>query len=389
MATRRMELRNELAELREKQAVKKSSRAKLEDEIRSLQGHISFRVKELQTKQSSMPYRSISELEAAVRQLEAKVETGAMKIVDEKRALQEISNLNRLKRNFPQLDSLHASIEEDRAKLKVLRERKQDPEADALSKKYNELDAELKVIKSEEDTVFVLPSPSFRPPILLTRTRYQNLKHLRDERTHLQALQNDKWAAIRAIRDDFRQARDNYRAYEREARRIRDARRAQEQAEYVLQKKRALAAQRMEAASQPAFAAEIITCEKLIAFFDPPSAEAARNARLAVAPRELAAKAVTDARQFESKKPMKVLEKKGEEDFFVGGGGKKKKGKKPREDVAETSKIDLNLGVLEELARIDVPVPSSREELPGVLEKLRRKLQHYKHNQDKVTKEVS
>ena len=129
--------------------------------------------------------------------------------------------------------------------------------------------------------------------------------------------------------------------------------------------------------------------EKLIAFFDPSSAEAARNARLAVAPRELAAKAITDTRQFESKKPMKVLERKGDDDFFVGSGGKKKKGKKPREDVAETSKIDLKLGVLEELARIDVPVPSSREEVPGVLDALRGKLQHYKDNQDKVTKGVS
>lgn len=236
--------------------------------------------------------------------------------------------------------------------------------------------------------LFCPPSP-FRRPTPLTRTRYQNLNHLRDERARLQDLQNEKWAAIKAIQDELRQARNNYRAYEREARRIREARRAQEQAEYALQKKRTVAAQRMEAASQPAFASEIITCEKLVAFFDPSSAEAAKNARLAAAPRELAAKAVTDARQYESKKPMKVLERKEEEDFFVGGGGKKKKGKKPREDVTETSKIDLNLGLLEELARVDVPVPSSKEEVSAVLEKLRGKLQYYKDNQDKVTKQVS
>jgi len=201
---------------------------------------------------------------------------------------------------------------------------------------------------------------------------------------------------MKAVQDEFHQSRLEFRAYEREARRIRDERRAQEQAEYHLQKKRAIAAERMEAASRPAFASEIITCESLIAFFDPSSAEAAKQAKQD-APRELAAKASTEARPYEGKKKVKELVKE-EEDYFVGGGGKKKKGKKGRgaaaaEEAAEThatnKRFDLNLGVLEELNKVDVPVPSNREEVPRVLESLRQKLQHYKDNQDRVTKEVS
>jgi DNA uptake protein ComE-like DNA-binding protein len=159
-----------------------------------------------------------------------------------------------------------------------------------------------------------------------------------------------------------------------------------------LAKKRAAAAEKLEAASQPAFASQIITCEGLIAFFDPSSAEAARKEKLAAAPRELAAKPTREVKPLEGK----VLVKE-EEDYFVGTGGKKKKGKKfrnttsPTEDESSstaTAKFNLNVGLLEQLAQIDVIAPSSQAEVPQVLEKLREKLQYYKDNQDRVTKEV-
>jgi hypothetical protein len=203
---------------------------------------------------------------------------------------------------------------------------------------------------------------------------------------------------LKKLQDDFYQGRAAFRAYEKEARKIRDERRAKEQAEYVLKKKLAAASERMEAASQPAFASEIMSCEGLIAYFDPSSAEAAKKAKLAATPRELAAKATREAAAYEGKKPVKLLVRE-EEKYFVGTGGKKgKKGRKAapapvateeKEEVAPTiGKINLNIGLLEELSRVDVFVPSSRDEVPKVLEILHEKLQWYKDNQDRVTKEV-
>ncbi|KAF8251348.1 hypothetical protein K440DRAFT_82631 [Wilcoxina mikolae CBS 423.85] len=375
---RQQELKDELAKIRTQQAAKKSARGKVDDQIKALHDSINTRFKELNAKKGNMAYRTLADLEAAVQMLDQKVSTGQMKIVDEKKALQEISNLNKQKKNFAVIEEQQNSIDADRAKLKAMKDQKQDPELKELNDKYDALDKELNEIKAEQDSV------------------YKNFNSLRDERTRLHALQQEKWAAMKAIQDDFYQNRQAFRAYEREARKIRDERRAKEQAEYQLQKKRAIAAERMEAASQPAFASEIITCESLIAFFDPSSAEAAKKAKLAAAPRELAAKASTEARPYEGKKKVTVLVKE-EEDYFAGNGGKKKKGKKGRgaasaaEEAAETpaaaGRIDLNLGVLEELSKVDVQVPSSREEVPRVLENLRQKLQNYKDNQDKVTKE--
>jgi hypothetical protein len=130
-------------------------------------------------------------------------------------------------------------------------------------------------------------------------------------------------------------------------------------------------------------------------FFDPSSAEATRKSKNATAPRELAAKAVSDVKPFEGKQGKALV--KVEEDYFVGTGGKKK-GKKnraaPAEEKSEATpaaptKINLNVGVLGELAKVDVPTPTSAADMPRVLEKLREKLHYYKNNQDRATQAVS
>ncbi|KAI5819232.1 hypothetical protein BZA77DRAFT_259648 [Pyronema omphalodes] len=372
------ELKVDLNDIRSKQKAKKNSREKDEEAIKALTESINARVKDLNAKRGGMAYRSIADLEAAVARLDKNVSSGNMKIVEEKRALQEISQLNKQKKNFAAFEEQQAAIDADRAKLKAMKEKKQDPEVKQLSDLYDEKDREFKALKAEADAVFA------------------NLNKLRDERTRLNDLQKSKWNALKKLQDDYYQSRTAYRAYEKEARKIREERRAKEQAEYLLKKKLAAASERMEAASQPAFASEIMSCEGLIAYFDPSSAEAAKKAKLAATPRDLAAKATREVGAYQGKKPVKVLVRE-EEQYFVGTGGKNgKKGRKAapapvvteeKEDSAANGKINLNLGLLEELSRVDVFVPSSRDEVPKVLEILHEKLQWYKDNQDRVTKE--
>lgn len=98
-----------------------------------------------------MPYRSIADLEAAVKELDKKVASGMMKIVDEKRALQEISTLNKQKRGFAGLEETQASVDADRVKLKELKERKVDPEQVKLNERFDELNKELNELRAEHD----------------------------------------------------------------------------------------------------------------------------------------------------------------------------------------------------------------------------------------------
>jgi hypothetical protein len=57
--------------------------------------------------------------------------------------------------------------------------------------------------------------------------------------------QQEKWKAIQKIRDEYYAARDAYREYDREARRIRKEKRAKEEKEFQEAKRRQIAQQKM------------------------------------------------------------------------------------------------------------------------------------------------
>ena len=86
-----------------------------------------------------------------MRRLDRQVSTGQMKIVDEKKALQAISNLNRRKKDFAAFEEVQATIDADREKIKTLRDQKSDPEIAKLNARYDEKNAELQLLTKELD----------------------------------------------------------------------------------------------------------------------------------------------------------------------------------------------------------------------------------------------
>ena len=80
----------------------------------------------------------------------------------------------------------------------------------------------------------------------------------------------------------------------------------------------------------------------------------------------------------------------------MGGGGKKgKKGKKgnttgsPAPSTPTEGKFNLSMGIIEELAKINIEPPMNQAGVPGVVERLKAKRDQWKLDQDKKTKEVS
>ena len=96
-------------------------------------------------------------------------------------------------------------------------------------------------------------------------------------------------------------------------------------------------------------------------------------------------------------KGVRVAKKEDRDDnYFMGGGGKKgKKGKKgssttgsPAPSTPTEGKFNLTVGVIEELAKINVEPPMNQAGVPVVVEKLKQKRDQWKADQDKKTKEV-
>ncbi|CRK16800.1 hypothetical protein BN1708_017513, partial [Verticillium longisporum] len=230
-----------------------------------------------------------------------------MKIVDEKKALAEISSLKKTRKNFSQFEDGQKQIDDLKAKIKEIKDSMDDPEARAMSDQYTKIQTELDALKAESDEA------------------YKGLSSLRDERTRLQAEQQDKFQVIRKIKDDYWQQKKAAQAYEREARNKARERRQAENERYHLERKKADAERLLAEASDPAYLEEIRRAQGLLRYLDPAAAQEEKAPLLA--DRGLGAQAdrkVDDA----GIKGTKILSKKDREEDFFPATKKGKKGKK-------------------------------------------------------------
>ena len=295
-----------------------------------------------------------------------------MKLVDEKKALAEITSLKKLRKNFSTFEDAEKGINDVKAQISELKKTMDNPEVKALSDRYNEIQAELDKIKAEQDDV------------------YKNVNSLRDERSKLKDDQQAKWDAKKKIQDTFHQGRKAHRDYEQELWKARQERKKAENEAYAKEKRKKAAAARLEEASAPAFGDEIQTAEGLIKFFDPSSVPESKPLR---GPSGFAA----EAQRIVENSGMKgtVVTKKDERDdmYFMGTGGKKgKKGKKPpaspAPDTPTEGKFNLSIGVIEELAKVNIDPPTNQNDVAEIVEKLKGKVTKWKAEQDAKTKEV-
>ena len=343
------------------------------DKIASLDAQLKNRIAEQKAARSRVSFKSLEEIDREIQRLEKQVDTNTMKLVDEKKALAEISSLRKQKKGFAGFDESQKGIDDVKAEIAELRKTLGNPEAKALSEKYSSKAKELDGIRAEQDGA------------------YKNLNALRDERKRLQGEQQIAYAALRKVKDDFYKAKQAWRDYDHEMYKQRQERAKAEREAYAKDKRKKAADKKLEEASEPAYLNEIIAAEGLIRYFDPSAPAESKALR---GPSGFAA----EAQRKVDDSPIQgtALSKKTDRDdmYFMGTGGKKgKKGRKSNNSPVLSStpaegKFNLSIGIIEELAKINVGAPSRQAEVPEVLEKLKAKVTQWKAEQDKKTKEV-
>ena len=296
--------------------------------------------------------------------------------MDQKKAIAEISNLRKQKKAFGGFEEAQKGIDKVKADIAELRKQLDNPEAKALSQRFDEADRELKALKTEQDEA------------------YKGLNSLRDERSKAYGEQQEKWAAMKDIKDQYFKANRAYRDWDQEQYRLRQEKQKAEREAYQKEKRRKIADKKLEEASEPAYMDEIITAEGLIRYFYPSSPEASRTLR---GPSGFAAEAQRSVDTNSEFKGTRISKKEDREDtYFMGTGGKKgKKSKKgttagsPAPGTPTESKFNLKPSIIEELNKVNVEPPMSQAGVPAVVEKLKEKRDHWKKDQEKKTKEVS
>lgn len=363
---RRQELITQVNEIRQKQAGGKTARTSKMDQIKRLDEQVRSRIAEQKTAKAKVPFKSVEELDNQIAALDKQVNTGTMKLVDEKKALTDISNLRKIRKNFGQFDDSQKAIDELRTKIKEIKDSMEDPEHKALSDQYNKLQAELDKIKAEQDEA------------------YKGLSGLRDERAKLQAAQQEKFSAIRKLKDDYYSQKKAYQAYEREAREKQNERRKAERTRFVMEKRKAEAERKLADASDPAYLEEIRRANGLLQFLDPNHKEEKGPLMAASGLTAQAQRTVDDA----NLKGTKLVRKEDRDDEYFAAAKKGKKGKKNNAAATASKAFNCPPSVVEDCAAMGIDPPMGPDDVPGVIEKVKAKLDHWKSDQAAQTQRV-
>ena len=372
---RQQELKLSLAQIRQQQSGFKTSRGGIQEKIAGLDARLKSLIAEQKTKRSQVAYKTTGDIDQEIVRYEKVAESSSATLVDQKKALGEITNLRKQKKLFVGFDEAQRGIDKVKADIAELRKQLDNPEAKALSQKYDAADRELKALRVEQDEAF------------------KGLNSLRDERSKAYAEQQEKWAAMKDIKDQHFKANRAYRDWDQEQYRLRLEKQKAERDAYQKEKRRKIADKKLEEASEPAYVNEILTAEGLIRHFDPSSPEASKSLR---GPSGFAAEAQRSVDTNSDFKGTRISKKEDREDtYFMGTGGKKgKKGKKgsvngsPAPGTPTEGKFSLSVGIIEELAKVNVEPPMSQAGVPTVIEKLKEKRDQWKKDQEKKTKEV-
>lgn len=333
-------------------------------------------IAEQKTKRSQVSWKNTGDIDQEIQRQEKVAESSNATLVDQKKAIAETSSLRKQKKAFGGFDEAQRGIDKIKADIAELRKQLDNPEAKALSQRYDEADRELKAIKAEQDEA------------------YKGLNSLRDERSKAYADQQEKWASMKDIKDQYFKANKSYRDWDQEQFRLKQEKQKAERDAYQKEKRRKIAEKKLEEASEPAYMDEILTAEGLIRYFDPSSPEASKSLR---GPSAFAAEAQRSVDTNSDFKGTKVSKKEDREDtYYMGTGGKKgKKGKKgsaagsPAPATPTEGKFNFSIGIIEELAKVNVEPPMSQAGVPAAIEKLKEKRDQWKKDQEKKTREVN
>ena len=296
-----------------------------------------------------------------------------MKLVDEKKALNEISSLRRVRKTVEDFQAEQDSIDADRKELDELRKQLDDPEVKAASERFDKIKNELDELKKESDVA------------------YGSRNQLYDERKQCQELLDELWSRKKEAQTVYRQESDKYYQQVKEDRAKRaEKQMAQRKAEEV-EKKKAHAEQLLDDARHPAFAAEIQDCQTLIDYFSAKTgATEATTSSSLYTRNEVAGAPKLELRQVDST-GLVLKKKKGEieENYFV---AKKKpavakKGASTpvsaplkENPSASSQQLQLPFGTLSGLLALSIPPPANAGDVPRVVEDLKTKRAWFQAN---------
>ncbi|OZJ05410.1 hypothetical protein BZG36_02006 [Bifiguratus adelaidae] len=366
---KRDELRNRLTELRKQQAdIKKSKQATLEH-MSTINASVQRKVADMRAAQAKLPFKNVDEIDRRIADLERQVESGQLKLIDEKKMVSEISSLKKSRKLVEGFQGQQGEINAEKAKADELKRSIDDTQSKALAKEYDEIKAELDGMQKNYQS---------------SRDERQKLF---DEQNALKAQIDEQYNQIRKLREENREAHNAYWEHQKAVRERRQQAQRERQEQYEREKLEALARKEREAAEVPAYEQEILTCDNLINYLQSLNKDGASAAETNAAQATSGPSSNVREPDTQSHVQGTMLAKKSdreEENFFF---APKKKTAAPKTKKADSGVLKFNLATLEDFTTIKVDVPTNAKDLDSTIEKIKERKQYYIQEQPKATEE--
>ncbi|ORZ29341.1 hypothetical protein BCR44DRAFT_128887 [Catenaria anguillulae PL171] len=398
-------LRSKLTQVKKQKADVQRDRDDTIRRIAQLQDQIKAQQEEYKHLKDRLGVTSAEEAEERIRQLESRIASGSLKLLEEKKAINQISQLKRSKPLFDTLRTKAADIANDESELSDLQVKLAtlSPSAGDLTSAYDDVKRELDRLADPKTT------------------KYSKLGVLYKERDDLSAKLNELYAQRTREQDTFRVAKEEHYRTMRDERVRKQKVYAEEKKRLELEKLAAIAQEERERAEVPAFVEEIQICTNLIAFVKKEAGikgsvdvDAGAGLQKETAKAGKAGGAVGkkhQVRKVEAPEKAEVLKRGGGDDeadlLFAGMGGKKKGGKKANKPSTPSAVAAANgdegattsthsqqqqhtvfkfpLTVMEHFWHVKVEVPVSTAEAEAAIKALIDRRAWYQKNSAAVT----
>ncbi|KAL7748623.1 multicopy suppressor of BFA (Brefeldin A) [Sorochytrium milnesiophthora] len=401
----RSQLKNKLSDVRKQKDDLRKNKDDLFTRLKQLNESIKRKTDDLKVMKEKLGYKTAEDADNQIKRLDAMIESGTLKLIDEKKAIAEISQLRKSKTLFANLEARQADIDADRQAIADIKAK-----LDALQPSSNDLQSSFEDLRRELDSVDSNQ-----------QANYQRVQGLYDKRTQLQNELNALYDQKRAMEEEFRAARDRQAqaAAEEKARKAQEYKARREQ--YEREKLEAEAQKERDAAEIPAFTEELTICKNLIDFIAQKtnaSALVAGSDTTTTGPTTIRGKLMGNKadfagdkhniRQVEAAMPAgSKLMKRGDDEYadsdslFAPKRPTKHNKKQAASSAAaaaagtttttssssSSAALKLPLSIMEDFWRIKVTAPATTSDVTATVEALREKITYYREHQDRVTRE--
>lgn len=355
---------------------------RLNDQFAKLREELKKKTGEVQEAKDKLPFRTISEMENRVSQLEAQIESGQFKLIEEKQILAEISKLKKMRRALESIDGNSSDV--GTMKLRM----------DKLRTQISEKDDAINGAKARLDEI------------------NKKIDEMNGSRAEAQAARQDRNATIDRLKKELdklyqerRAAYEEYRAAKKaqfEAREKREAKRAEYERRRELEDKLEELEEKLLAFNpETATDRKISECNNLRAFFaELTGMETSSAINTTDAAVSKAAEGIRQVKLSSDLADAEVIRKE-DDDYFFAPKKKNSNANKvmagtssavPATSVAMSSNTSLAkkmpYHIISALADLSLPIPSTVGDVPALFKAIDAKKETFLNKQDDAAGEM-